>query len=404
MYIKRVPLDEIGEPSDQEKLHPPSEETSGKWEAFKESVGEQPDKPLDVWKHNGALESVDRPMALRDGDRRFRALKENRKNGYEIEEVYCRVFEEDELTVEEFHLGRVRANLHREDNDPLKEAEYLAQFCAPWLLRPDERFGVERKTQEELAEDGGLAGSGSISNKLNPLRHERPVRDVLGQKTSHRTPSDEEIETIDEIVYILNHGTEDGGKVLVGPGHMTNFCDGVKGIEGVSLGEIQQVTEKASEEVWNTDKLVKTIQEEFAEEPSRQPSSAGKVTGQGVMGGSDPFEDESPARSHDGPKQAGPIQTDGDPPDSDPQPIFPDPVTEVNWDEVLDDDMFPEDTTVEDIKRKVSMTIGSTTFQDDAAIGLHAVKEMYGMELTELKSKVIDPAVAEHTVATLSSE
>lgn len=269
-----VPVEEIKKPSRDEKLHPDELEDN-----FVESVGEEPNKPLEVY------ENDDGDIELIDGDRRLRALEIN-----EAEEAP--VFFVDVEDTAEKSMRMIVANEDREDSDPEQRARVLARHVAPWLLEPANRLDwSEKMTQEEMADRMNKSQT-TIRTWLEPLRDEAILRDALAQSMGGRVSDEETMHTIDEIVDKVRTGGEDSTPIVAEERtHIVADAYNDVGTE-VDIEDIKELTDEAIENGWNANKYIDEIQE-----LGPDVTTAGVESG---VVGDDDFVDDEPTENRDG--------------------------------------------------------------------------------------------------------
>jgi len=355
--VEDVPLDKIQTPNRDEKLHPPENEDQEDWEEFKSSVGTEPIQ-LPLAKRNGD------GFEIIVGDRRTRAVEENGAETLDI-----RVIDED-ISRNDVFVTRVAENYHRSDSDPRTKAWYAAQLSAPSLLLPGERDpDIEVMSQTEVADIMDVSDA-SVSNWLDRLRDENPLRAVLRKKTVKKRASEDEIETIDNIVELLK--SQKDHKVIA-TGEEGFVADRLKDLEGVSLGEIELMAEKAVENGLNAGKFLEEVKDTYAADET-SGSSPGSMSS-GPLGGEDPFADNSSGRSFDDGVDAGPEGEREDESETVPGYDFDDPNISVDLDGVLpNDEMFTKDeVTTRNVKGR---KIQDVSMEDEAAVLLNALIEL----------------------------
>jgi ParB/RepB/Spo0J family partition protein len=356
-----VDIDDVERPNPSERLHPDNDEEEDEWEEFKESVGTNPI-------HNPIAKKNGDTYEIIVGDRRTRAMEENGAEEIDLEVV-------DDLSTDELYALRVSENHHRKGSNKRTEAEYLAQLCRPWLLLPAERADdIEVVSQTEAADMVGVS-EGWVSQLLNnpdqsPLVRERPLRHVLGKKAPRRQLSEDEIETVDNILNLLTGG--EGHKVIA-EGEENWISNRLEDCPGVSFSEIETMAEKAVEEGWTGNTFLEQIHENY--ENKDQGGSANVESR--PLGGEDPFADTSPDRSFDEGNDAGPASEedeDGSNETTD-HPDFGEPNISVDWDELLDEEMLSGVTGAEDLRDVKVSRWQDVSLQDDAAIMMNALAE-----------------------------
>ena len=380
--VEDVPLDKIQTPTRDEKLHPPENEDQEDWGEFKSSVGTEPIQ-LPLAKRNGD------GYEIIVGDRRTRAVEENGAETLDI-----RVIDED-ISRNDVFVTRVAENYHRSDSDPRTKAWYAAQLSAPSLLLPGERDpDIEVMSQTEVADMMDVSDA-SVSNWLDILRDENPLRAVLREKTVRKRASEDEIETIDNIVELLK--SQNGHKVIA-TGEEGFVADRLQDLEGVSLGEIELMAEKAVENGLNAGKFLEEVKDTYAADETG--SSPGSMSS-GPLGGEDPFEDNSPDSSFDDGVDEGPANEDKEEPDASSTPDLDAPNIVVDLGEVLpEDDHFPDDVTKSDVQVRGWQDV---SIKDDAAVLLNAVAEMYGEDIDKIRQKWLEPLIIEEATAELNA-
>lgn len=366
--VDTVDLDDLHEPERTEKLHPWENDEGEEWESFKESVGQEPNKPLDVRENGSGYDVI-------DGDRRLRALKEN-----DAEEVECRIF--TEMSDEEFYLRRVRANEARKENDPFKRSWYTAQFVAPWLLPPGERFDVEKMSQYDYADAVGVT-QGSVSNWLGPIKDIHPLRAVLDGKVGNHVTQGH-IEKIDECVACL---TGRRGSRVIPDGQIGWAADQMADMEHASLAELHTTAEKASDEKWSLNKFLEYIDEHFGHDTPT-------VSGSGIQSGVVGTYDDSPVETRDGnPDKVAPPDPE---PTPEPDPDFVQTDIDVTWREYVSDDDLPGDTTVSSVAmRRMGPPI---SIEDEPRAAIEMLSEVLGIDRDEVVNTVLGGAIVDEAV------
>lgn len=180
---EEIPLQEIKEPHDKWKLHPRMKTNENEWKDFVESVGTSPRDPLDVIERKDGYELI-------DGNRRYRALRDNR-----AKTVECRVYSEDDIENEKV-LGAmmIEANDQRDSSDQIQLGRWTARYVKPWLLDPEDRFddwsSSKPMSQHEFAELINKPNSqGSISRWVSMWEEKVPLRAAIGSiKTGRGKP------------------------------------------------------------------------------------------------------------------------------------------------------------------------------------------------------------------------
>lgn len=376
MRTEEISLDNIEPPEPSEKLHPYEDENEDEWKDFLDTIGTQPQKPLEVIENgNGTYEIV-------DGDRRFRALREN-----DADEVWCLVAnDESDFGESNKVLNMVRANEHRKDSNELQRARHIAQFVSPWLLPPGERRDFDRMTQSDLASEIGAKNRSNISFWLEPLRDENPLRAALSNMSSGRTVSDEEIETIDNIVDLLVRGGNDGDRVIQ-TGQMSFVPGELADMEGPSLGEIRTAAEKAANQGWRAQRFLNYVRDNFAYE-EEEDNIEGEVLGDT----SAPWEDDSYDDDDTG---VDVDDVDVDDEDSNVEMDIPSP--DVNWDNAV------AGTEVDNLSEMKSKQMIMQPLEDDAAIAFQVLQELSGMSEREVMREIVEPIVIDRTLSVLDS-
>lgn len=382
--IETIPLVDIKTPERTEKLHPIEDEDPEDWENFLKSVGTTPDQEIDVRVRNGNYELI-------DGDRRVRAVEEN--GG---EEIRSKVF--SEMSDEEFYARRIRSNELRKENNPFRRSWYAAQYVAPWLLPPGERFGVEKMTQYEYADLIGYS-QGSVSQWLGPMRNENPIRSVVGDEAvEHATdniPSDEAIQQVDEIVsWLLGQGEH---KRVVSRNLVGKVADEVGDMSGISLAEIHTVAEMAAENGWDEGAFLEQLNKYASD-----PSDSAPVKIESGLRNSDPSKTET----HDGdPDRVGEAEGKEGPNwsqynedfNKDQSPELPEvSVPEVDWTEYVSDEDLQGDETVTSIAESQRF-VPEVPLQGEAAVALNLLAEMYDVERSDA-IRFFWPAIVEEAI------
>lgn len=375
-----IDIEEISAPGRTEKLHPVENQDQEEWADFLNSVGTEPDKPLDVRVSNDEYELI-------DGDRRLRALKENGAKS-----VQCYVH--TEMSDDDFYLRRVRANEHRKDSDPIQRSWYTAQFVAPWLLPAGERwYDAQQMDQSEYGDLVGKA-QGTISNWLKPMQDEHPIRHVVGKKktVSGNPLSQDDIKKVDDIVNWLC-GRSDTKRV-VPRNNEGQLADEIESMKGVSLGEIHSASKKAANESWNMNSLLEHLKEAYVSSDNG-PSVSGTVNS-GIVNKDTTRTDE---KNDGNPDQVSPAETMGEEgygkreegPDwetyndevNGDQPELPIPdMPDVDWAEYVADEDLQDDVTVEQIAQNRKLVAG-VPLKGNAAVALNMVMERYDVKQSE---------------------
>ena len=380
-FEESVPLDEIVPPERSEKLHPYENEDDESWEEFTESVGEEPNKPLEVF------DNEDGEYELIDGDRRYRALVEN-----EAETVQCFVLEpgDDISSEEDTTLRMITANEHREQSDPKQRARAIAQLCAPWLLPPGERESdTVRMTQTEVSSEVGKAQP-TISVWLQPLRDENPLRNALAGKSSGRNPDEDDTETIDETVDYLKRGGDEGNSVIP-IGQEVFVANEIGDMLGVGLNEIASVSEKAANEGWNDNRFLKYIKDNYAYDETERVDDDIE---EGMLDGSDlSFEDETVQDPYD--NDLDDQNADGEPEE---EVDFGGMEIDVEWsDHVSDEDLNGQSLSELETRRLMTQSI-----EDDAAVAIHILCAKTGMSQRDIMQKFVEPLIVDNAVGWLN--
>jgi hypothetical protein len=379
-HVDSVPIEDIQEPTRDEKLHPPENEDSEEWEEFKKSVGTSPITPPLARKTDDGYEII-------VGDRRLRAMKENGADTIDLRVV------QGEVSQNELYAARVAENYHRKSSDRDKKSWTVTQLSAPALLPPAERDKeVEQLMKKEVAEMMGVTGP-RVSQLLKPLKNKNPLRAALCDTAAGRRPDEEDIEVIDNIVGLLNG--QQGHKVLA-TGEEGWVSDSLGEMEDVSLGEIEMMAEKAVEEGWGADTFLEEIRSEFVSTPSAQVNPKKES---GPLTGEDPYADDSPARTRDDGVDGG-IETDRDDPENreteTPDRIdFGEPNVSVEWDELIDDSDLSGVTDADSVTDLTRRRYQDVALQDDAAIAINVLAEISNQPKEEVIRKFVQPAIAE---------
>jgi len=367
MELQTVPLEDVVPPERSDKLHPHEKEDDEDWEDFVRSVGTEPNKPLDVIRENGSYHVI-------DGDRRFRALEQNG-----ADEV--RVLVADDLVGDDLDqiLRMVTANEFREPSDKRQRARKMAQISAPWLLPSGEREDIGRMTQAEVSEEIGKTQP-TISNWLNPIKNEYPLRSALAEVVG--VPDDGEMEEIDEICDLLLRGGDDGS-LVISIGQEQFVANEIADMEGVSLGELYTSAEKAVAEDWNAQRFLEYVDKNFAYDDM---TPDGDVEA-GVIGENPEFEDTSfDEESDDSPDPTEDLEiatTDID----------------VDWSEHVDESNLNKPLSKLEQGRMLSQTI-----EDDAAVAINILAARQGMSQQKVMSEIIEPLIVDETIGLLQGE
>lgn len=356
--LENIPVDQVHRPNRDERLHPDEEEDEEEWEAFKASVGTDPLYPPLVKENGSGYEIV-------VGDRRFRAMTENG-----AETVDLRLLDGDEMDEAQKYVTRVVENHHRKENNKEKEAWYAAQFTSPWMLPPAERWDdVDRMTKGEYADMIDYANSGSVSNLIHDqIGNDKPLRYALGKKAGGRSPNEDDIETIDNIVALLNG--QEGHKVIA-TGEDGWVADKLEAMDNVSLGEIETMAQQAVEEGMSAKTFLEETKATY--DATETTATASSMSSQ-PLAGDDPFTDTTPTQTRDEGTDAGPAGDDETGAETD-IPELPDlgqEVSDVDLDDVVTDDLFRNGTTAGDVKVRKYQDVA---VQDDAAVVLNALAE-----------------------------
>lgn len=373
MRVEEIPLDEIKPPNTSDKLHPVEEEDEADWEDFVNSVNKELQKPLEVIEQNGHFRIV-------DGDRRFRALEEG---GSETAECIVKAEEEEQTVL----VNMVRANEFRKPSDKNQRARTIAQLTAPWLLPPGERKEIDTVfSQSELAEQIGCSQP-TINIWLSPVQEQNKLRDALAGTVSGRQLEEEDMESIDDIIDLLK-GRDESGGVVMGVGQEGFVAEKITNMDGLNLGELHTVAEKASAESWNTNKFLEYLDEHYAYDELEDQADTG------MMGDTD-FEDDLSGGITTGDVQQG--HEHEDTPDTDFG--MPD-VSDVEWEEVVDDSELNGET-LGSVKARQMVT---QTFQDDGAIAINILCAKTGMSEQEVMDKFVQPLVVDRAYRFLQDE
>jgi hypothetical protein len=373
MRVEDIPLVEIEAPNPSDKLHPVEEEDDDDWEDFKRSVNKELQKPLEVVEQNGHYRLI-------DGDRRFRALEEG-----ESDTASCIVkSDKDEDTV---LVDMVRANEFRKPSDKNQRARTIAQLTAPWLLPPGERKNINTVySQSELAEQIGCSQP-TINIWLSPVKDQNKLRDALSGTVSGRQLEEEDMEMIDEIISLLKGRGDDGG-VVMGVGQEGFVAEKISNMDGLNLGELQTVADKASAESWNTNKFLEYLDEHYAYDELEEQADTG------MMGDTD-FEDDLTGGVSTGDVEQG--HQHEETPDTDFG--MPD-VSEVEWEEVVDDSELNGET-LGSLKARQMVT---QTFQDNGAIAINILCAKTGMSEQDVMEKFVQPLVVDRAYRFLQDD
>lgn len=381
MRYQELPLHEIEAPSPSDKLHPFQDEDEEDWDEFKQSVGQEPNKPLEVVENGDGFELV-------DGDRRLRALEEN---GATQTPVIILEPGEDIDHDSDKYLRMIVANEFRKNSDKEQRARKVAQLCAPWLLPSGERLDVEPMNQSEFAEQVGKS-QGTISNWMVPIRNEQyPLRGVLSDSISASRPDDDKIELLDETVDILKRGT-DGNSAVVSPGQTDFIADELSQMKMVSLREIKSAAEKASENGWTNFRFLEYIENNYAYSDTSEDVSDDVETG--IMGEQKDFAD-SPEPTADGREDfQGPETVDGEEGEELDLEV---PEIEVNWSEHVDDNELGGVT----LSELEAQRMQSQRIEDEASVAINILSAKTGLSSREVMQKIIQPIIVDSTIGFL---
>jgi len=414
-FEQAIPLEQIHPPNRSDKLHPyedeeivqgdsPFEDLSeavsddsnnendtGDWDEFRVSVGTQPKKPLEVTPDgDGGYEII-------DGDRRYRALKENG-----AETVACFIVTDNETQVSESEktIRMVTANEFRKDSNKKQRSRHTARIVAPWLLPPGERYqDVREMDQTGFAERVGKSQQ-TISRWLEPVKDNNQLRSVLDDISSTRKYSKEDVEQIDRIVDLLRHGG-DAGNVVV-PIRQTAFVAEELGeMEGVSISEIENVAEKAVEGGWDQTRFLEYLKENYAyDEMERQSREKDEGDGieAGMMGsGEDPYEEEEFEDTTG--VSVDDIKVDDE--EAEDTLDLATPEIDVDWSELVDEEDLPGEKSLAEYESNRMM---SQTIEDEAAVGVNLLAALTGKSKRDVFKQVVEPAAVDRIHAILSDE
>lgn len=380
-FRENVPVDEIEEPTRSEKLHPYEDEEDENWEEFRASVGEEPNKPLEVKKNGEGYDLI-------DGDRRLRALREN-----DAETAPCYILDEGEDINDDsdFVLRMVVANEFRKDSDPKQRARKIAQITAPWLLKPSDRIETELLSQSDLASEVGKS-QGTISNWLDPIRvDEYPIRAAVADKCSSPKPGEDDIELIDETVELLRRGTGDND-MIVRLGQSQFVAEELKDMEGVGLREVHTAAEKGVDEGWNSQRFLEYVDKNYAyDDTSLDDDVETDILGDDQPDFADPVD---PTEGHDPSEGVDLEEDDGDEID------FGMPEIDVDWSEHVDDD----ELNGESLASLEGQRMMSQQIEDDASVAIKVLSAKTGMSERNVMKKLVEPAIVDQAVKFLADE
>lgn len=394
MELKTVQLSEVEEPTRNDKLHPRENEDEGQgddlstlrqrsddkeelteWEEFRLSVGNEPNKPIEVRPDGSGYELI-------DGDRRLRALRDN-----DTVETDALVHENGEVEGEHNRLLRmVTANEFRKPSDKSQRSRHIAQLVSPWLLSPgDRKENIEQMTQGELAQSIGKSQS-TISIWLRAVRNQNPIRAGLETLSSSWSVTSDEMKKIDEIVDLLIRGGETNNKVVT-IGQEQLVRSELEDMEGVSISEVLLAAEKSVSEGWNTQRFLEYINEEFAYNVEEDVSDVSS----GVLSDNteDPFTDDDISDT-DG------LTVSEDEPDDFEESSFDIEKPELDLGELLDEDSLPRGVTVQELENNRMMY---QTIEDDAAVMISALSEMTGASKRDVIKDFVEPLIIESGVS-----
>ncbi|QCC60222.1 ParB N-terminal domain-containing protein [Natrinema thermotolerans] len=385
-----VPLDQIEPPERSEKLHPyENEETETtnddelpEWEAFRQSVGTEPNKPLEVAENGTGYELV-------DGDRRYRALTEN-----EADTVACFILEDGEDLSEsereaEKTMRMITANEHRKESDKEQKARAVAKFCGPWLLPPGERITDERRmSQTAMADKVGVAQK-TISVWQNPLRDKYPLRDALGGKASGNYPDADAVQVIDETIDYLERGGDEGSRV-VPIGQSKFVANEISDMEGVGLNEIRNEAKKGAQEGWDENRLLTNLEKNYAHNETEKIEESDFE--EGMLNGDDlEFEDDTvPEPVDDSTEEEEETETE--------ELDLRTEMREFDLEVLVDDDMA---SSADELKTR---NLQAVSFEDEAAQLFVAMKEKYDLSDSDLMKKFVEPIFVDTAVAHLEDD
>lgn len=380
-FDNSIPIDDIVPPERSDKLHPYEDEDQESWEEFRTSIGTEPNKPLEVMDCGDHYEII-------DGDRRFRALREN-----EAETVPCFIRQQGEEIQNESDrlIKMVTANEFRKPSNKEQRARHIAQLVAPWLLSSGERSDdTELMTQSDFSSEIGKS-QGTISIWLQPVRDTNPLRAALSEKASGRRPDEDDIEQIDNIVDLLKRGGDDGN-LVISIGQEQFVASELDDMEGVSLSELETVAEKAVDEGWNSPRFLEYVNENYAFDDM---DIVEENVDAGMMDGStDPFEDNDFTDSE------GISVDDVDVETEDEEVDFSVPNIDVDWsDHISDSDL--NGTSLSELKTRRMM---SQTIQDEAAVAMNVLSTTTGLSHREVMKQFVEPLIVDQTIAHLSAD
>lgn len=405
--LKVVNVRDIDEPSRDEKLHPFEKEReesdtgevsddgeakdNHSWDQFRASVGTQPHNPPVVVPDGESYRLV-------TGDRRLRAVKENYE-GQEVSRKEQTILVQVDHTLEtegEVIRERIAENEFRKGNDKKARARNLAQLCAPWLLEPGERKGLKTMSQTQLGREIGHK-QGVISAWLEPMRTEHPIRDALANTTPNNKPSDEQIETIDDLLQSV--------RTVVGPTQESFFGRQLKsmaeGSHGVSLAEVKTAIEIATEDGWNTQRLLQYIKDNYTSnvEENEEAEMEKVENEEGVevddLSGAG-FEDDSKTKSNDSVDVSVKDDATEDNPSIEDIAIS---IQDKQWEELVDESELDQSFSSYQQKKMVGEAI-----EDEAAMLVHVLADHYNTSTRQVLRKFVEPLIIDHGTAVLREE
>ena len=404
-FSKEIDLDRIRTPNRSEKLHPYEDEPTdpddvdreNSWTEFKQSVGSQPNKPLEITPIDSYEGKFDRDeyegdYQLIDGDRRYRALEEN-----EADTVACFIVDVDG-DIDRW-VRMFEANNFRRDNSPKQEARWIAKLYQPSLLPEGERFQDEPyfENMDDVAEAMGVSDA-TVSNRLKAIEYEYPIRFTLtgnNYATNGRSLTKDRVKKIDRIIDCLKRGG-DQENMVVTIGREQFVAEELANMEGVSLGEIETVAEKAVEGGWGAKRFLEYTEEHYAHDEVERMNDEVES---GMMDGSDdPFEDND--FEDDSGVSVDDVDVGRDEDSSDEQEIeLESPDYDVDWNDIVDDSGLENPISDYETQRMMSQTV-----EDEAAVAINIFADRFGLSKREVMKHIVEPAIVDEITARLEVE
>lgn len=381
-----IPLDKIKSPNRSEKLHPPEDEDEEEWEDFRQNIGAEPQKPIEV----AEIDDENYDYELIDGDRRLRALRQNADDSDypDIEGVpaFIRVRGEDIENEGDRLLGMVVANEFRQESNKKQRSRLVAQLIAPYLLPPgDRKDDVPYMTQGDLENQTGIPQP-TLTTWLEPMRNEHRLRSVLAKTASGRRVSADDIETIDHVVDLLKRGGDDG-EMVIDMGREISTANELAGMDGLNLSELENVAEQAVDDGWNSGQFLEYVRENLAYDEMEQMEDEIDAGYEGD-GATDEYTADTGVSTDD-------VTVDDNGHDD---TDFGLEVGEVDWDDLVSDGDL-NGRTIGEIEMNERMK--NVTIQDEAAVAISVLAAKTGQDERDVVKDFVEPLVTDNAVAYL---